>query len=290
MKNTTGELDRNSPLFREEASRQMDAMVDLGRVIDRLAAVAQKSFGITPEMGKAIGDAMNQMNEAMKSLEQRNGSSAASLQEGAMGSLNEAAQQVQASMSAMMQGGGQGMGMGALMQRMQGLTSMQQGINRGTRHLGGMSQREAAELGRLAGEQGAVRKSLEQLAREASQSGDMSKLLGDLNSIAQEMREVQTDLAQGNIRNETLRKQERILSRMLDSQRSMREGRNMPARIYPPWTSRPAKAVRSSGATFSGHWRKDTRRTIRTSSKVTSTFWSDLRFRRDPERHLRTQH
>lgn len=37
------------------------------------------------------------------------------------------------------------------------------------------------------------------------------------------MREVQTDLAQGNINPETLRKQERILSRMLDSQRSARE-------------------------------------------------------------------
>jgi hypothetical protein len=37
------------------------------------------------------------------------------------------------------------------------------------------------------------------------------------------MREVQTDLAQGNVNPETLRKQERILSRMLDSQRSARE-------------------------------------------------------------------
>jgi hypothetical protein len=37
------------------------------------------------------------------------------------------------------------------------------------------------------------------------------------------MREVQTDLAQGNVNPETLKKQERILSRLLDSQRSARE-------------------------------------------------------------------
>jgi len=37
------------------------------------------------------------------------------------------------------------------------------------------------------------------------------------------MREVQTDLAQGSLQPQTLRKQERILSRLLDSQRSMRE-------------------------------------------------------------------
>jgi hypothetical protein len=78
-------------------------------------------------------------------------------------------------------------------------------------------------MGRLAAEQGMVRKSLEQLAREAAGTGDLSRMLGDLQKIAEEMREVQTDLAQGAVTPETLEKQERILSRMLDSQRSTRE-------------------------------------------------------------------
>jgi predicted outer membrane protein len=78
-------------------------------------------------------------------------------------------------------------------------------------------------MARLAGEQGMVRKSLEQLAKEAANSGDLSKMLGDLNKAAEEMREVQTDLAQGNVNPETLKKQDRILSRLLDSQRSARE-------------------------------------------------------------------
>jgi hypothetical protein len=97
---------------------------------------------------------------------------------------------------------------------------MQQGINQQT---GGLTPEQAAALSRLAAEQGAARKSLEQLAREAAASGQLSKLLGDLNRIAQEMREVQTDLAQHKITQETLRKQERILSRLLDSERSMQE-------------------------------------------------------------------
>jgi hypothetical protein len=86
-----------------------------------------------------------------------------------------------------------------------------------------MGLQQAAEMARLAGEQGMVRKSLEQLAKEAANAGQLSKILGDLNRIAQDMREVQTDLAQGNVNPETLRKQERILSRLLDSQRSARE-------------------------------------------------------------------
>jgi hypothetical protein len=110
--------------------------------------------------------------------------------------------------------------MAGLLQRLQRLTGMQQGINDGTR---GLSQQQAAEMARLAGEQGIVRKSLEQLSREASLQGEASRLLGDLNKIAQEMREVQTDLAQQNVSPETTKRQEHILSRLIDSQRSLQE-------------------------------------------------------------------
>ncbi|MDH4069729.1 MAG: hypothetical protein OEV30_04840 [Ignavibacteria bacterium] len=223
MKNETHGLERNSPLFREGLAGQMEALQNLGSVTERLAAVSQKTFGVTPEMGESIGEAMANMSAAMEALGQRNSQGAAHSQEGAMGALNEAAQQVQSSLQAMMQGGGEGMGMAGMMQRLQGMSAMQRGINQGTRNMGSLGQQEAAAMARLAGEQGRARKSLEQLAREASRAGELSKLLGDLNKTAQEMREVQTDLAQGSIRPETLRKQERILSRLLDSQRSLQE-------------------------------------------------------------------
>ena len=223
LKDEAQSLAQNSQRFRDNAAEQMDVMRDLSNVANNMGKLAQKTFGISPEMGKAIGDAMREMNNAMQSLEQRNGQIAGQQQSSAMGSLNEAASQLQNSMNAMMQGqGGQGMGMAGLMQRLQQMTGQQQGINQGTQNLG-MSQQQAAEMARLAGEQGAVRKSLEQLAKEAAQAGDLSKILGDLNKVAQDMREVQTDLAQGNVNPETLQKQDRILSRLLDSQRSARE-------------------------------------------------------------------
>lgn len=220
LKNNSQSMEQNSPGFRENAQEQMDVMRDLARVAEQLSKLGQKTFGITPEMGKEIGDAMQDMNAAMQSLEQRNGNNAQQQQSDAMGSLNRAAQQMQGSMSALMQSGGSGMGMAGFMQRLGQMSGMQQGINQGTQNLG---SQQAAEMARLAGEQGMVRKSLEQLAKEAANTGQLSKLLGDLNHIAQEMREVQTDLAQGNVNPETLRKQDRILSRLLDSQRSTRE-------------------------------------------------------------------
>ncbi|HTX99748.1 MAG TPA: hypothetical protein VMG09_06990, partial [Bacteroidota bacterium] len=133
------------------------------------------------------------------------------------------AQLMQGAMEALEQGGGEGMGMAGFMQRLKQLSGMQQGINQGTQQAGGMTQEQAAALARLAGEQGMVRKSLEELQREAASAGELHKMLGDLTGIANEMREVQTNLAQGNVNPETLRKQDRILSRLLDAQRSTQE-------------------------------------------------------------------
>ncbi len=223
LKNQAQSMDQSSQRFRENAQEQMDVMRDLSKVTDGLSQLSQRTFSISPDMGKSIGDAMRQMDQAMQSLEQRNGTTAGQQQSGAMASLNEAANQMQGAMNAMMQPGGSGMGMQGFMQQLQRMSGQQQGINQGTRNLGGMTPQQAAEMGRLAGEQGMVRKSLEQLAKEAAQTGELSKMLGDLNRAAQEMREVQTDLAQGNVNPETLRKQDRILSRLLDSQRSARE-------------------------------------------------------------------
>jgi hypothetical protein len=222
LRNESRSKDAGSQTFREQAQRQMDIARDLSNVTDRMAGLSQKTFAISPEMGKAIGDALRSMGNAVEALDERNGQAAGGQQSGAMASLNEAARMMQGSLGAMMQGS-QGMGMAGLMQRLQQMSGQQQSINQGTRESQGMSQAQAAAMARLAGEQGMVRKSLEQLAREAAASGEMSKMLGDLQRIAQDMREVQTDLAQGNVNPETLRKQERILSRLLDSQRSMRE-------------------------------------------------------------------
>ncbi len=220
LKNSTQSLEPQSSRFRSDAEKQMDALQDLSGLTDRLQELSNKTFSVSPEMGKSLGEALRRMGEAMRSLDQRNGSGAAEQQQGAMAALNEAAFQVQNAVNALLQGGGQGMGMAGFLQRLQQMSSRQEGINRQT---GGLTPQQAAEMARLAGEQGAVRKSLEQLAREAGASGDLSRLLGDLRSIAEEMREVQTDLAQGDVNPETLRKQEHILSRLLDSQRSARE-------------------------------------------------------------------
>jgi len=161
------------------------------------------------------------MNEAMIALDIRNGIYASQEQEQAMSALNRAAISVQNTLQSMMQGGGTGIG--SLMQQLKMMADRQMAINIQTQQIQTMSQEQAAEAARLAREQSAIQKSLEELNREAQQSAERQRILGDLQKIVDDMKEVVKGLEENKINSETLRKQERILSRLLDASKSIHE-------------------------------------------------------------------
>jgi hypothetical protein len=212
----------NSPQLRQNAEGQLQVMQDLNNVTKGLSELSKKSFAVTPAMGKAIGEAMAKMQNAMKDLDTRNGQLASQDQDMAMASLNEGAVQIQNALQAMMQGG-QG-GPGGLLQQLQMLAGSQMSLNLRSEQLGqGMTTQQAAEAARLAQQQDAIRKSLDQLNQEAKDSQEQQRLLGDLDKIGEEMKEVVSNLQQNNVSRETIQKQERILSRLLDASKSMHE-------------------------------------------------------------------
>ncbi len=225
----TKKLDPNSQRFRESTQKQNEIMQSLSNVASALSEIGKKTFAVSPEMGKEIGKAMQQMKESMNQMEMRNPVGSSEKQNEAMGSLNRAAMLVQGACSNMMQGQQCGMGMSGLMGRLGQMAGEQGSINQQTQQAMGLGQgnklstQQQAEYQRIGGNQAAMQKSLEQLAQEAKNTGEYSRLLGDLDRIAQEMQEVQTDLQQGNVNPNTLQKQERILSRLLESTKSMRE-------------------------------------------------------------------
>ncbi|MEX2115346.1 MAG: DUF4175 family protein [Bacteroidota bacterium] len=214
LKDQSQTAPQNSSQLRENAQDQMRILQDLQNLVSSLQTLSKRSFAVTPEMGKTIGEALMKMQNSLKALEIRSGGSASQEQRMAMESLNKAAMAVQQSMQDMMQSDGQGGGSG-LMGQLQRMAGRQQSLN--------MRTQGFEEAARLAAEQEALRKSLEQLNAEARASGEQQRILGDLERITQEMREVVEDLEQGNVNPETVQKQERILSRLLDASRSARE-------------------------------------------------------------------
>jgi hypothetical protein len=219
LKNQAQSAPSGSQQLRDNAQQQQHVSQDLQNVIAYLLALSKKSFAVTPDMGRAIGDASAHMANALRDLELRNGGTASQEQDRAKASLNKAAVQTQNALQEMMQGG-QG-GAGSLMQQLQQMAQQQMSINMETQQVSG--EMRAQEAARLAQEQAAVQKSLEQLNAEAKQSGDSRRILGDLGKISDEMKEVVNALEQNNVDRETIRKQDQILSRMLDASKSMHE-------------------------------------------------------------------
>ncbi len=245
LRGKTQKSDYNSTQVPEYAKQQSDNFESLSNIANSLSELSEKSFAVTPQMGAEITNALQKMQASVEFLANRQMSQSAQAQLEAMKSMNSSISQMQSMISQMQnqqsscdQGGGSGQGQGqgsasamGFQQRLQQLAAEQQAINQsmqqqmaGGSEGGSMSQEQRANMGKLADKQGRAQKSLEELAKEQKElSGGEKMALGDLNKIAQEMQEVAQDIRSGNITPETKRKQERILSRLLDAQKSLHD-------------------------------------------------------------------
>ena len=227
LKKESQNLNPNSSQFNENAQQQNNLSQSLDNILSQMSELSQKTFAITPEMGKALGDAKRKMQESIQAMQNRNGNMASNNQGEAMKSLNEAATMMKGSMESMMQGNGQG-GMMSLMQQLQKMSGMQMNLNNLTQMLqqgmqGKLSPQQQAELQRLGQQQELIRKSLEQLNNEAKQSGQSKKIPSNLENVLKQMQEVVSDMQTQKLDDNLVQKQERILSRLLDAQRSINE-------------------------------------------------------------------
>ncbi len=227
LKKESEQLDPNSNQFRENAEKQRNLQSSLNNIMKQMSDLSQKTFAITPEMGKSLGDALRQMNQAVQTMQSRNGMTSKNLQRQAMKSINQAAAMMKGSMESMMQGG-QGGGMMSLMQQLQQMSGQQMNLNNMTQMLqqmqqGQLSQQQQAQMQRLAQQQDVIMKSLNQLNKEAKQSGESKKIPANLEDIMHRMQEVITDMNSEKLDDDLIQKQERILSKLLDAQKSINE-------------------------------------------------------------------
>ncbi|MGQ9818316.1 MAG: DUF4175 family protein [Candidatus Kapaibacteriales bacterium] len=239
LKQKTTQVDYNSTLIPELARQELSLSEAVANIANSLLELSQKSFAVTPEMARSLGEALSSMQEATQSISDRNLSDARSRQSQAIQALNNTAMQIQSKLSGMQgqgscenPGGSGSEGKGGsfnFMQRLQQIASSQQMINQITRQLtnsnqGNLSPEQQAQLARIVAEQGRAQKALEELANEQKKfARPEERVLGNLRKVAEEMKEVVSNLQTGKIDSETLKKQDRILSRLLDATKSIYE-------------------------------------------------------------------
>lgn len=225
LKNKTEQLSPYSQEFGKTAREQNELRTNLSKVLQNMSSLSQKTFAITPEMGKALGEALSEMQQSISVMQTPGASQLAFRnQTNAMAQLNEAASMLKGGMDQMMQGG-QGGGMMSMMQQLQQMAQQQMSLNQLTQMMnqGNLSQEMMSQMQRLAQQQEQIRKSLEQLNQEAKQSGQSKRLASNLEKILNEMKEVVTNLKSEKIDDDLIKQQEKILSKLIDAQRSVNE-------------------------------------------------------------------
>ena len=260
LKKESMQAPPQSNVFRNFADDQADRKEELGNAASDMFQAAQRSTEFTAEMGKSLGEAFNNMQQALDAMTERDQSSSVQHTQKSMAALNKTAEEAQQALNSMAQAnkGGKGKpgdgscdnpggnnpsdqpgenpsdGGGSAMQQflrqIEKLAAQQQALNdqmQGMNGPGGAQQeamRQQAQLSKMAAQQQAVQKSVEDLMKEQQNSKDGSKKAQeDLKKIADDMQDVISQMREKGISPETIQRQERILSRLLEAQRSVNE-------------------------------------------------------------------
>jgi len=209
---------RQSDQIMDVAVEQHQNAQNLNGLAQDLIELSGKTFGVTPRIGKNLGQASAQMREAVKQMEERNAEFALQNAKSATEALNATALEAMSAMQAL-QKSGSAAGLEEYLKQLQNLAGQQGGLNDDTQLLGLSGSSSQTAMQRLAARQQQIRQSLEQLQEEARGS---NKNAGDLGGIAQDMEEVIRDLQNNQLLRRTFERQQRILSRLLDAQKSLR--------------------------------------------------------------------
>ncbi|MCB1058733.1 MAG: hypothetical protein KDB65_00750 [Calditrichaeota bacterium] len=224
------EIDQNSPQMQELVEEQENLKQAMKRVQEDMQELAKKSMAVTPKMMATMEETINQMQAACNATAERDARTATHYRKQAMAALNEALRQ-QNNACKQCQSQCNKPNSNSTCNKAGGMCQKQGQINQQTMSMmqnpGSLSQSQAASMQRLAGEQEALAKSMEELQQEAAAS---KQTLGRLDGLKEDMEDVAKDLRAQKITPETIERQNKIESKLLDFQRANREREFSPQR------------------------------------------------------------
>jgi predicted DNA-binding protein len=201
-------------------------MQGVNNLAQNLAASSQGSSDVDRQVGTAMGQAMQAIQQTMDALEGQAGRTPSPLAgaEQAINALNEVARLSMDNARRIRQEGGEGADSAEDLQEQLEALAQQQGqlnaqsgqmmpLQLGSESMQGQMQQIAQGQEAVAGELGNL----------ASQPGANEQALGDLEALAREAEALARELAGGRLEPETLRRQERLFQRLLDAGRTLEQ-------------------------------------------------------------------
>jgi len=238
LKNT----DVNNPKYLSIGQKQRKLKDDARMIEDSLFAISKRMSEIQSSVNKEISAINMNMEKSLDQLEDRQTSGARSRQQFVMTSVNNLSLLLSEVLNALQNQMNQKQGMGACKKpggkpggkpssSIAQLKKLQEQLNKRLQDMkdgkmpgqkpgskeGGMSQ----ELARMAAQQQAIRNELQKINQQNNKDGKGS--LGNLDGLAKQMDKTETDLVNKIITQETINRQQEILTRLLESEKAEKE-------------------------------------------------------------------
>jgi hypothetical protein len=231
-----------NPLYVSITAEQKKIKDDARMIEDSLFALSKRVVQIQAYVNREISSINLNLDKTVGHLAERQSSAAASRQQYVMTSINnlalmlsEITNQMQQQMASQKQGNGScskpgknskpGQGkpsMATMRQLQQQLNEQLQKMKDGMNKPGGMNGKQSSEqLARMAAQQEMLRNQIQKLMNEMMKEGNGNS--GNLRNIANKMEQTETDLVNRNISPETIRRQQEILTRLLEAEKAERE-------------------------------------------------------------------
>ena len=205
-------------------------------IAETLAAWSEKSLYVSPNWTKEIVKAVSAMDQAAQVLEDATHSnidltSVQVIQDNAMYQVNMVALQILYLALQGQKAGGMAGGLESLLQALSQMTADQMSLGQEMGGMipipmpGGLSPEQMSQLGRLLSMQSQLRSQLEQLMQEMNlgKYGQLPGMTGSMEGAAEEMKQIEKDLTEQMVNRQTIERQEQVINRLLDAQRSIRQ-------------------------------------------------------------------
>ena len=238
MKNVNGAAI-NTPRYVSLVQDQYKIKDDFKIVEDSLHALSKRVYQIESFVTEKVTEVKHNVGESLEHLEERRKQQAAVNQNISMKGLNDLAlmlsevmDQMQQQMASQMSGSqmcqkpGSGKGKGKKGKAPGDMKGMQEQLNKDMQNMkdgqspggkGGMSQKYAE----MAKRQSAIRQAMEKLQRGKQQSGEGGD--PELQEMIDEMNKTEIDLVNKKLNNETMKRQQDIMTRLLKSDKAERQ-------------------------------------------------------------------
>jgi len=221
-------IQQTDPKYVQLGQDQLKIKDDAKILEDSLLSLAKKDAFMSSVVTKEVGELNTHMDKAVENVRERRKGNAGTEMQLSMTSINNLAlmlkdhfdmmQQMMANAIKMPGKGKKGKQKGQQMN----LGQMQQQLNERIQQLknGGKSGRELSEeLARMAAEQERIRRALQEMQEKLKQEG--GKVPG--GDLPGKMEQTEMDLVNKQITEQTIRRQQEIMTRLLETEKSMRE-------------------------------------------------------------------